>query len=442
MFCYIFLIISVLLIIKPTINALFLSELGAEKLSVAYVLVAFTAVLSSFFYTRVLAKFGLNHIIRTTLLSSIIILVALAVLLRLGLINPYLLFFFYIWSAIYAVLSASQFWVLANLVYNVRDAKRLFGFIGSGAILGGIFGGYITSILAPFVGNDAMIFIAAIMLMGCFPVLREIWKLRVNKLDDFKKKKRISITDGHPYKLIKKSRHLTYMALTVAVGVLVAKLVDYQFSDFAAKSFDDPEELTSFLAFWFSTFNLLSLGIQLFVTHRVVGIWGVGFSLLLLPLGILFGSIFFLILPELSAIVVIKAMDGILKQSINKSASELLVLPLPFELKNRTKSFIDVVVDSIATGVAGLLLIFFVSALDLGTTSITLLIIVLVMIWIFFIGILRQEYYTTFKKNLENVSPSSTNPSNTKTKPISAVEGMKNVFTVAQTNRFFLCSTN
>ena len=109
MFCYIFLIISVLLIIKPTINALFLSELGAEKLSVAYVLVAFTAVLSSFFYTRVLAKFGLNHIIRTTLLSSIIILVALAVLLRLGLINPYLLFFFYIWSAIYAVLSASQF---------------------------------------------------------------------------------------------------------------------------------------------------------------------------------------------------------------------------------------------------------------------------------------------------------------------------------------------
>ena len=428
MFCYIFLIISVLLIIKPTINALFLSELGAEKLSVAYVLVAFTAVLSSFFYTRVLAKFELNHIIRTTLLSSIVVLVALAVLLRLGLINPYLLFFFYIWSAIYAVLSASQFWVLANLVYNVRDAKRLFGFIGSGAILGGIFGGYITSILAPFVGNDAMIFIATIMLMGCFPVLRVIWKLRVNKLDDFKKKKRISITDGHPYKLIKKSRHLTYMALTVAVGVLVAKLVDYQFSDFAAKSFDDPEELTSFLAFWFSTFNLLSLGIQLFVTHRVVGIWGVGFSLLLLPLGILFGSIFFLILPELSAIVVIKAMDGILKQSINKSASELLVLPLPFELKNRTKSFIDVVVDSIATGVAGLLLIFFVSALDLGTTSITLLIIVLVMIWVFFIGILRQEYYTTFKKNLENVSPSSTNPSNTKAKPISAVEGMKNVF--------------
>lgn len=428
MFGYIFLIISVLLIIKPTINSLFLSQLGAEQLSVAFILVAFTAVASSMFYTRVLAKFELDLVIKTTLTSSIIILVSLGILLIFGLMNTYLLFFFYIWVAIYAVLSASQFWVLANLVFNVRDAKRLFGFIGSGAILGGIFGGYLTSIFAPIIGNEVMILIAAVLLMGCFPLLQYIWKLRVIKLDELKQKKRISGVDGHPYKLIKKSRHLTYMALTVAVGVLVAKLVDYLFSDFAAKSIEDPEELTSFFAFWFSTFNLLSLAVQLFLTHRVVGVWGVGFSLLLLPLGILFGAVFFLFLPEISAIVAIKAMDGILKQSINKSASELLALPLPFDLKNRTKSFIDVVVDSIATGFAGLLLIFFVNGLDLGTTEITLLIIVLVLVWVAFIAVLRKEYYKTFKKNLETATAKERPIINLKTKNISVVEGMRTVF--------------
>ena len=428
MFCYIFLIISVLLIIKPTINALFLSELGAEKLSLAYILVALTAMTSSMFYTKILTKFELNRIIKTTFSTSIIILIALGFLLIFGLMNTYLLFFFYIWVSIYAVLSASQFWVLANLVYNVRDAKRLFGFIGSGAILGGIFGGYLTSIFAPVFGNDAMIFIAAVLLMGCFPLLQYIWRLRVNKMDEFKQKKRISLTDGHPYKLIKKSRHLTYMALTVAVGVLVAKLVDYLFSDFAAKSIEDPEELTSFFAFWFSTFNLLSLTVQLFLTHRIVGIWGVGFSLLLLPLGILFGAVFFLFLPELSAIVAIKAMDGIMKQSINKSASELLALPLPFDLKNRTKSFIDVVVDSIATGFAGLLLVFFVNGLELGTLSVTLLIIGLVLVWIFFIGVLRKEYYATFKNNLETSTAKEKNTFVSKAKKVSVVEGMKNIF--------------
>ncbi|WP_318309108.1 Npt1/Npt2 family nucleotide transporter [Flagellimonas crocea] len=427
MFSYIFLIISVLLIIKPTINSLFLSELGAEQLSVAFILVALAAIVSSAFYTKILAKFELNRIIKATLYISIAVLLSLGILLKLQLMNTYLLFFFYTWVAIYAVLSASQFWVLANLVFNVRDAKRLFGFIGSGAILGGIFGGYLTSIFAPLLGNDAMIFIAALLLFGCFPLLRFIWKLRVNKLDEFKQKKRITTVDGHPFKLILKSRHLTYMALIVAVGVLVAKLVDYLFSDFAARSIEDPEELTAFFAFWFSSFNLLSLAVQLFLTHRIVGVWGVGFSLLLLPLGILFGSVFFLFLPELSAIVAIKAMDGVLKQSINKSASELLALPLPFDLKNKTKSFIDVVVDSVATGVAGILLIFFVKGLDVGTTSITVLIIFLVLVWIFFIGILRKEYYATFKKNLESATDKNKHV-DIRTKPVSVLSGMRNVF--------------
>ena len=38
------------------------------------------------------------------------------------------------------VLLISQFWTLANLVYDPRQAKRLFGFIGGGAPLGGIAG--------------------------------------------------------------------------------------------------------------------------------------------------------------------------------------------------------------------------------------------------------------------------------------------------------------
>lgn len=428
MFSYIFIIISVLLIIKPTVNSLFLSELGAEQLPWGYLLVALAATVSSFFYSYVLSKFELNKIIKSTLSLSIVLLVLLGVLLRFNLMNPSLLFFFYVWAAIYAVLSASQFWVLANLVFNVRDAKRLFGFIGSGAILGGIFGGYFTSIFAPILGNEFVVLFAVVVLACCFPLLTKIWKLRVSKMSSFRQKKRTISSTGRPFLLIKNSKHLTYMAVLVALGVLVAKLVDYQFSDFAAKAIQDPDTLTGFFAFWFSSFNLLSLGIQLFFTHRIVGIWGVGFSLLLLPIGILLGGGLFLILPELSAIVVIKAMDGILKQSVNKSATELLALPLPLDLKQKTKSFIDVVVDSIATGIAGLLLIFIIKGLDLGTTYITLLIILVTLIWIWCIAIVRKEYYATFKKNLQDVTVINNSSLSKKGNKVSLINGMKSVF--------------
>ncbi len=426
---YIFLIIAVLLIIKPTVNAVFLSELGVEQLPWAFLMVAVTAILSSIFYTRALTKFSLNKIIETTLVASILAFVVLGILLKFGLLSAWMLYFFYVWVAIYALLAASQFWVLANLVYNVREAKRLFGFIGSGAILGGIFGGYLTSLLTPYIGTEFTLFLAALLLIPCFPLLNRIWKTRVNELNTFKQKKRLASTGELPVKLILRSRHLTFIAAIVAVSVLVAKLVDYLFSDFAAAAIPDPEELTAFFGFWFSTFNLLSLAIQLFLTRRIVGVWGVGFSLMLLPLGIFAGSALFLILPELSAILVAKAMDGILKQSVHKSANELLALPLPFDLKNKTKSFIDVVVDSIATGLAGFLLIFVIKGLDLPSFYIALFVMALVLLWLFFVYEVRKEYFKTYRKNLELLTATgSRDKRKGALETHSVVQGMRTVF--------------
>ena len=54
--------------------------------------------------------------------------------------------------------------------------------------------------------------------------------------------------------------------------------------------------------------------------------------------------------------------DGSLKQSINKAAIELLIMPISPEIKNQTKTFIDVFVDSLATGIIGLALIFSLSS--------------------------------------------------------------------------------
>ncbi|UWX55684.1 hypothetical protein NYZ99_04360 [Maribacter litopenaei] len=297
MLLYIFFVIAVLLIVKPTVNSLFLSELGVKQLPFAFLLVAVLATATSFLYTKAVERFALNQVIKVTLLSSIAVLTLIGALLSFKLYNGFLLYFFYCWVAIYAVLSASQFWVLANLIYNVREAKRVFGFIGAGAILGGIVGGYLASILAPWIGNENLIFIAALFLIPCLILLGNIWGFKELKIGTYRRPKNTPSTLDKPFKLIFNSKHLTYIACILAVSVLVAKLVDYMFSDFAAAAFKDADELTSFFGFWFSTFNLLSLVVQLFLTQRIVGIWGVGFSLLLLPLGIFGGSVFFLILP-------------------------------------------------------------------------------------------------------------------------------------------------
>ena len=47
----------------------------------------------------------------------------------------------------------SQFWTLANDVYDPRQAKRIFGFIGGGASLGGATGAALTAFLVESVGS-------------------------------------------------------------------------------------------------------------------------------------------------------------------------------------------------------------------------------------------------------------------------------------------------
>ena len=205
----------------------------------------------------------------------------------------------------------------------------------------------------------------------------------------------------NPIKLIRQSRHLTFLAAIVGISNVVAKLVDYQFSDMASAQITDQDKLTAFFGFWFSTFNVGALVIQLFATRFLLSRFGVGYSLLLLPISILLAVITSLIAPELLiAVIAMKMADGSFKQSINKSAMELLVLPINSEVKNKTKTFIDVFVDSLAAGFSGLLLIFVIKGLSLSGSAVSGLILVFSLLWILMVWNVSREYLLTFKRKI------------------------------------------
>ncbi len=402
---YIFLLITVLLMVKPTVNALFLSKLGAVQLPYAYMLVAVIAVIISYFYNKGVKQFSLRRITTGTLIFFSLIFALLSFLMYANSVNNWVLYGYYLSVSIFAVLVTSQFWIIANMVYNAREAKRLFGFIGAGAIAGGIFGGYLTTIIASSFGNRVVILVAACLIVCCVPILQTVWKLRVEKLNIYIRKQRkgaIQSSYSSPFKLIINSKHLTYLAAIVGVGVVMAKLVDFQFSDFANKAIPDSDELASFFGFWFSSFNVIALLIQLFLTNRLLAWLGVTTNLLILPLGIAIGCLLFLTFPELWVLIIIKGMDGSFKQSINKAGIELSILPIPSHIKNEAKSYIDVVVDSIATGLAGLMLIFIIRKLELSTSYITVIILLFLFIWMVLIYKLREAYFQSFRSNIQN----------------------------------------
>lgn len=412
MFLYSFLVILSLMIVKPVCTALFLSEFGASQLPYVFILVALFAAASSSFYSRLLKQVQLHRLIRGTLKSVIYTLLVLRCLFFLDYLQSWAFYAFYIIVAIFAVMSASQFWILANMVFNAREAKRLFGFIGAGAITGGILGGYATNLLAPILGSENLIFLCAAFLSICIFLVKVIWKenIRHHVNTRFRQQREASKVSDHPFKLIINSRHLTILAGMVGIGVLTARLVEFQFSAIASQRITDEDQLTAFFGFWLSNLNLISLLVQLFFTRRVVGVFGVGTSLFFLPVAILIGALAVLVSPTLWSAILIKMNDGSLKNSINKAGLELLSLPIPTEIKNQAKTFIDVSVDSFASGVSGVVLAVFTAGLGVSVRTISIIIVFVIIGWIYLANMVRKEYIQLFRMRIESSAQESTRP--------------------------------
>ncbi len=392
-----FLLITTLLVLKPTINSVFISNLGVSALPLAYVITALAAVIGFQFYAKAIEKISFKKVVISSLLATILIILLFAVLFQFNFNASFILYALYAFIAIYGLLTTSQFWLIANASYSVAEAKRTFGFIGAGGIAGGIFGGYLTALLTKIIPTENILFVAAFLLLCTIPLYRYLWK---NNSITTKPKATTSNTTTKAkssWQLIKKSKLLTYITITAALSVFVAKLVDYQYSNFASNFTNNKEELGSFFGVWLSNISIISLFIQLLLTQKIIKKLGVSNSLLLMPFGILLGSIGFLMFPKLWFPVFTKIVDGSFKQSINKSAKELTFMPIPQLVKQKTKTFIDVAVDSIATGFAGIMLYLIMKQFSVSESFINITTILFIVAWIFFLFQLKYAYRNSFK---------------------------------------------
>ncbi len=396
----IFLLIQCLWIIKPIANAQFLLTAGIDKLPSVFLLVALSALAVATSYSRLLNMLPLGTIMFRTYMTSIFFLVLFAILLRIGFFKDWMSYLFYIGVALFGLVTTSQFWLLGNLVFTSLEAKRLFGILGAGAIAGGISGGYVTSVLAPWMDNKNLLLVAAGLLVISLIINQHIWKTYVPAISRAAQNKRTKTLHGHPLQHIRHSKHLTYLALIIGISVVVAKLVEFQFSAIASGRIKDPDELTAYFGFWFSTSNVVSLGIQLLITQRLLARIGVGRSLFILPGALFAGAATILYTPVLWAGTAIKLFDISLKQSINKAATELLIVPIPIAIKSQVKTFIDVFVDTTATGIGGIMLIFLINGFDLSVRAVSIMILLLICLWIYFALRVRKEYVLAFESKL------------------------------------------
>jgi ATP:ADP antiporter, AAA family len=239
MAAYLLLIITCYTTTKAVRDSLFVIEIGPSRLPYLYVLSALTMAAISAIYSRSVNRIGLRTIIRITTLLAIAQLILFWWLA--GSQTALWFYVLYVWVSIFGAITASQAWLLSTHVFDAREARRLFGWIGVGGILGGICGGALARFIAPWLGTESLLLVCAGLMGLTVIILAQIPRpvdQQVAGKAGSEPRGTAATEDIRIFAEIRKSPHVSLLIALLVVGVIVEAFGDYTFKFIASQSFD------------------------------------------------------------------------------------------------------------------------------------------------------------------------------------------------------------
>lgn len=404
LFFYLFLVMTCNVVGKVARAALFLDKFSAKQLPYADITIAVLVVFVIAGYLRLSRRASLRNLLAGSTLffaANCFLFWWLAHFYRPSWLYPV----FYVWVGIFGVIAPMQVWTLANYVLTTREAKRIFGLVGSGAILGWIFAGYISKVLARTLGTESILLGMALFLSLCAVLVFFIWKQReqaalstAEAAEADTRKESTSL--GESLRQVWASGYLRAIAAVICVSSFVVTVTGWQFLAIAAQAIPQKDAMAAFFGNVSFYTGILGILAQVLLTGRFLRRFGIGPALFVLPFIVLAGSAGLLIWGTLVAAVILKCSDQVLRYSVDKSTTELLYLPLPIQLKFQAKSFIDTVVWRTGDGLAGLTVLFFATYLHWAAQKVSWVVLVLVAGWLMAVFVARRLYVETLREGI------------------------------------------
>jgi len=289
---------------------------------------------------------------------------------------------FFVWLSVFNLFVVSVFWSFMDDLFTPEQGARLFGVIAAGGSSGALLGPLLTTGLT-FVFSVPVLMLASsvflVFCMGCMYRL-ERWGReqsphhRPHPGDPLRGSfwGGVRLTVASPY-LLGICGYLMFLTMT-------ATLLYFEQTRLVSEYFDQPEARTRlFSGLDFAT-NLFTWSMQLFVTNRVIGRFGLAAGLLCVPVISLVGFLGIALWPTLAVYVAFSVLRRMGEYAFSKPSREVLFTVLTREEKYKAKNFIDTAISrggdaSTAWVITG------VKALGATTTHIAWALVPLMLLW-------------------------------------------------------------
>lgn len=381
-------------------DSLFLTYLGAGKLPIVYLGMPVMMVLYAPVYSWLLARVGIERLVRITLVALVVGGIALgAAAASVGENRPGLLYAMKFYAGLWFIALYTLFWNFADDYFSILEGKRLYGIIAAGGAAGGALGAVAVSSLARFVPPGRMFFLWAALAAGTLFVFTMLVRRSVKIESD-------TPPPGAPSALrtltpvfatLRHSRFAVSLALICFCSVLLATSLEYLTLGVLSQG-KSAVELAQSLGKLYAVASALTLAISLVVFNRIVAAIGVGNTALILPLVFLTAFAGFFLEYGLGAALVGLYVYQTLLAAIEYNNVNLLFNALPAVAKRPLRTFVEAMSEPLATALAGGLLLAWAARIGPGNLAFAGMVAAVAALLVAFV--LRQDYARALADNL------------------------------------------
>ncbi len=261
----------------------------------------------------------------------------------------------YIFGDMFVSSMVALFFATLHDASSVADARRIYGQVGIGGVLGGLVGSVAAGGLDQAVGVPGALGMSFVLIL-CVAAIgwRISGKIAAGYAAADSEETETACGRGGLFKgahAVLRSRPLLLIASVLLLYEIASVVIDYQFTT-AVSHHVDAAHLKRYFGAVYTFSNAMALVVQLLLTTWVLRRHGVTLALLIMPLAILLGESAYLLFPVLLTASLLNTTDNAFAYSIQQTAREALYVPLPRYEKYEAKAFIDVVWLRFSKGIA------------------------------------------------------------------------------------------
>ncbi|RPJ58675.1 MAG: hypothetical protein EHM23_16795 [Acidobacteria bacterium] len=360
LFSFFFLVIAVFQILKPLKNGLFVERYGAGLELYAKLGNIAVAALGVMLFTWLYNRVRRDRLIY--ILSGFFLACFALMIWALAHPEAWSIWSFYFLGDLESTLMVAAFWAYATDLSSTDQAKRLFGVVGGGGVIGGWVGISVAKLLRSEIGMGGLLALSAGFMLALI-LITAATEFLVSKTRRFRLGSSGSVSakvveqgpklgaafDGA--RLVAASPYLLAIVVIMASYEIASQVMDYQFK-LQTEALTGVGTTQDFMANVYFFANCLSVFVQFVLVSLIMRKFGIKPALLVLPVAMLASSSLFMAVPTLIISSLLVISDNGFNYSIQQTARESLYVVTSRDEKYKARAFINMFVQRFAKGIA------------------------------------------------------------------------------------------